>query len=130
MNIVVAIRKSPLFFRILEKAGAYAGAFGGTLYLVTSISDGPDQHARELDEARKTLEEAVEILEKEGIDCNADLLIQGQSSGEDIVALARKKNADTIFVGIENTSRFGKFVMGSTAQYVIMNAECPVYTVK
>ncbi len=37
---------------------------------------------------------------------------------------------DQIFVGIEKKSRTRKLLLGSTAQYIILKASCPVITVK
>jgi nucleotide-binding universal stress UspA family protein len=35
-----------------------------------------------------------------------------------------------IVVGVKRRSKVGKLLMGSTAQYVILKADCPVITVK
>jgi nucleotide-binding universal stress UspA family protein len=37
---------------------------------------------------------------------------------------------DEIFVGVKKRSRVEKMILGSTAQHVILNASCPVTTVK
>jgi len=37
---------------------------------------------------------------------------------------------DEIIVGVKRRSKVGKLLMGSTAQYVILQAPCPVVTVK
>jgi nucleotide-binding universal stress UspA family protein len=33
-------------------------------------------------------------------------------------------------VGVKRRSKVGKLLMGSTAQYVVLQADCPVVTVK
>ena len=48
----------------------------------------------------------------------------------DIVNFAKEVHADFIVVGIVKTSRVEKALMGSTAQNVILEAPCPVITVK
>lgn len=42
----------------------------------------------------------------------------------------RKDENMKIIVGIEKKSKVGKFIFGSNAQYVILEARCPVMTVK
>jgi nucleotide-binding universal stress UspA family protein len=58
------------------------------------------------------------------------LLIRGLSAGEDLVEFANENEVDEIIVGVKRRSKVGKLLMGSTAQYVILQAECPVVTVK
>jgi nucleotide-binding universal stress UspA family protein len=46
------------------------------------------------------------------------------------VKFAEDEKMDQIFIGIIKKSKVGKFITGSTAQYVILNAPCPVVTVQ
>jgi nucleotide-binding universal stress UspA family protein len=50
--------------------------------------------------------------------------------GEDLVQFAKDNEADEIIVGVRRRSKVGKLMFGSTAQYVILEAACPVVTVK
>ena len=38
--------------------------------------------------------------------------------------------SDEIIIGLQRKSKVGKLLFGSTAQYIIMNAPCPVVTVR
>lgn len=130
MNIVVAYRKSHLFPRIIERSIEVARKLGATVHLVTSLPGALTRYPSEIDKAKKALDEAADIIGREGIPCEAHLLLEGQSSGEDIVAYANEQKAAMIIIGIEKRSKVGKFLLGSTAQYVITHADCPVYTIK
>ncbi|MGD9122547.1 MAG: universal stress protein, partial [Desulfobacterales bacterium] len=52
------------------------------------------------------------------------------SPGEDLVQFAKDNRIDMIFIGIKKTSKVGKLVFGSTAQYVLLKAPCPVVAVR
>ncbi|MFW6334570.1 MAG: universal stress protein [Desulfosalsimonas sp.] len=49
---------------------------------------------------------------------------------EDLVAYATEQQVDEIVIGIRKRSKMGKLLFGSTAQFLILNAPCPVLTVK
>ena len=44
--------------------------------------------------------------------------------------LANENGIDEVIIGVHRRSKVGKLVFGSTAQYVILNAPCPVVAVK
>jgi len=45
------------------------------------------------------------------------------------VEFAQDNKIDEIVIGVKRRSKVGKMVFGSNAQYVILNAPCPVVTV-
>ena len=51
-------------------------------------------------------------------------------AGEDIVAFANEKQVDEIIIGVKSRSNLRKLLFGSTAQTVILEADCPVVTVR
>jgi nucleotide-binding universal stress UspA family protein len=68
--------------------------------------------------------------ETDDISCETHLLIRGLDAGEDLVEFAHDQQVDQIFIGVRRRSKVEKLVFGSTAQYVILNADCPVVTIK
>jgi nucleotide-binding universal stress UspA family protein len=50
--------------------------------------------------------------------------------GEDLVQFAKDNTVDEVVVGVKRRSKVGKILMGSTAQFVVLQAPCPVVTVK
>ncbi len=84
------------------------------------------------DEARyqEGLEQLTARLAHEGIDHRVLDYSVGDSLAEDLLAAARKNEADLLVIGLRRRSPVGKLVMGSTAQEILLNADCPVLAVK
>lgn len=53
-----------------------------------------------------------------------------QSPAEEILATAAETNADMIVIGLRRRSPVGKLFLGSSAQQILLDAECPVVAVK
>ena len=49
---------------------------------------------------------------------------------EHVVKVAQEVDATLIVVGLRHRSRVGKFLLGSSAQRILLEADCPVLTVK
>ena len=81
----------------------------------------PDALAQELHRAEKLIEEA-------GIEWETRILVRGQSAGEDLMTFIfeMREHIEMVVIGVHKTSAVGKAVFGSTAQYLILHAPCPV----
>ncbi len=84
----------------------------------------------EFDKAEKNLKKEKTIVRKDDIPCETLLSVRGLEAGEDLVRFAREEEIDEIYIGVKKRSKVGKFIFGSTAQYVSLEAPCPVVTVK
>lgn len=131
MKIVVGYDGSNASKDALRLARTHARAFGDTrVYVLRSISGRASEDAEDIKEAEGDLEYARHLFEEAGIPVETHLLVRGMSPGEDIVKFAEDNKADEIVVGIRRRSRVGKAIFGSTARYVIMEAPCPVVTIR
>ncbi len=130
MNIVFAVDGSDSSKRALGVTQKFAKEINAKVHIVTSLIGGHTSKSVAIDEAENRLEFAKKTLEAEGIICEKHLLVRGLEPGEDIVSFANDVHADFIVVGIVKTSRVEKVIFGSTAQHVILEASCPVITVK
>ena len=111
-------------------ASKYCAVMQASVHLAASMGKGTEDNQKDIDAAQQSLAEAASLFEKEGIRCETHLLIRGLSSGDDLVRFAEENGVDLIFVGVKRRSKVGKLLMGSTAQYVILNAPVPVVSIR
>lgn len=130
MKILVGYDGSNSAKDALNLAKSHAKALGASVEVVTSMQKGTEAERKGIEQAERGLEFAKSLFEEDNIACNTHLLIRGLSAGEDIVDFAKENKVDEIIVGVKRRSKVGKLLMGSTAQYVILQAHCPVVTVK
>ncbi len=130
MKIMVCYTGSRSSRQALGLAIQHAKVFNGKLYLVASMKKGTAEEQEEITKIEEAHQEAVETIKKEGIDCETHLLVRGFTPDEDLVQYAKEENVDEIVIGIRMRSKTGKMLFGSTAQHVILNAHCPVVTIK
>ena len=114
----------------LNLAMRHATAFNATVDVVTSMDGRTANQQEEIEKAEHGLEWAESWFIDKGIPCKSHLLVRGMSPGEYLVKFAKDNKVDEIVVGIKRLSKVGKLLLGSTAQYVILNAYCPVVSVK
>ena len=130
MNLMVCYDGSAAATRALDIAVERAKASGVKIYLVTSLAGGADIPREEFQKKEEALKQIRRGLRQHEVACETTLSVRGMEPGEDLVAFARENNIDEIIIGVRHRSKVGKLVFGSTAQYVILEAPCPVLTVK
>lgn len=128
--IIIGLDDSKVSEAILELAEKHAKAFSATVVIIISFKGGPDIPRKAFVKAEKRLLQTEAFFSEKGIRCEGHLPVRGLEPGEDIVRFAEEKNAEEIIIGVKRRSRVGKLLFGSNAQYVILNAPCPVVTVK
>lgn len=130
MKILVGYDGTNSAKEALNLAKTHAQAFGATVDVVTSMQKGTEHQREDIEQAERGLEYAKSIFEENNVACKTHLLIRGMSPGEDLVEFAKENEADEIVVGVKRRSKVGKLLLGSTAQYVILQAHCAVVSVK
>ena len=127
MKILVGFDGSELGNDALQLAKKHAAAFKGEVIALTSLFV---QDTFEAKEAEKALEVASKIFDDGVVPFTTEISVVGMSAGEDIVRFAKEQKVDEIIVGVKRRSRVGKMLFGSTLQTVVLNAHCPVLTIK
>ncbi len=130
MKILVAYADTTESQLALELAKTHARSFDAEILLVSSSEGGKGENQERLSQLTMKLENIKADLKEEGTACEVTQLARGLSPGEDIVFFAEENNVDLIYVGIQKKSRTSKLLLGSTAQFIILKAPCPVVSVK
>ncbi len=130
MKILVGYDGSNVCQAALNLAIEHAKAFNADVYVVASMNHGTPENQDTIDRLRDGLAEAKSRVEKAGIACMQHLLIRGMEPGEDLVGFAQEHAMEEIIIGVRRRSKVGKLLFGSTAQYVILKAPCPVVSVR
>lgn len=119
----------------LEMAAALARESGAELILLHA-ADTPmsyvDDDGTETEES-EALQELQKRLDQVQVPGQAPrlrrLLVEGDP-GAAIIDVARDEHADLIVMSTHGRSGWSRLLMGSTAEYVVRNAGCPVLSLK
>lgn len=114
----------------LDVALFHARHFQAEVDVAWSLHGGQATSQEEIDGAWDGLQHAETLFREAGIPCRTHLLIRGFSPGEDLVRFAEEQGVHEIIIGVRRRSQVGKLIFGSTARFVILNAPCPVVSVK
>ena len=126
--IVVGYVPSPEGTAAFELAKEWALVASARLVVVNTGHNGEYSHpsfasAQDIDAIDAELNEA-------GVEHEVLQPTDGRPSAEVILGAAITHDADLIVIGLRRRSPVGKLITGSTAQHVLLDAQCPVLTVK
>lgn len=71
-----------------------------------------------------------EHLDESGVQYELRQFVRGKDAAEEVVDLAAELDAELVVIGIRHRTAVGKLLLGSTAQRILLDAECPVLAVK
>ena len=130
MNILVGYDGSAAR-AALELAGKRAKVWGAKIDVVKCMAQDRELNYEDIQMVEHKLErEAHDQFNPDGISYETHLVISGRQAGEDLVQFAEQNKIDEIVIGVRTRSKVDKLLFGSTAQYVILNAPCPVVSIK
>ena len=116
--------------KALKVAQEHARVWQAELDVVNAITRvEPLKHTKVKKMEEKMEGEVKETLGGDDPPYEVQLLLTDLTPGEQLVEYAEDQKMDQIFLGIVKKSKVGKLLFGSTAQYVILHAPCPVVTV-
>jgi len=130
MKYLIGYDGSQTAKRALEMARRYAQKFAAEIVVIASVEGEIMNREIETQKAEANLAYAVEFLKEFKILTETHLLMRGLKPGEDIVKFANENDFEAVFIGLRRRSKVDKMLFGSNAHYILMNACCPVITVK
>lgn len=130
MKIVVGFIKNAAGNAALDRAIEEAKLRQAKLVIVHSMEGGDKEGAEEVIAYRGELEAIARRLVDLDIPHEIHEFVRGQSPSEDLIQCAHDEDADLIVIGLRRRSPVGKLLMGSNAQDILLDAECPVLAVK
>ena len=130
MTIVVGYLKTDEGEAALDRAIDEARLRDDRVIVVHSMRGGERDEGDRVMAYREQLEAIRARLAAEGLDGDVREFVRGRSPDEDVLEAAEESGADLIVIGLRRRSPVGKLVLGSNAQTILLNAECPVLTVK
>lgn len=120
-RVVVGYVPKPEGEAALERAVTEAGLRRASLVVINAARRREGMVEADLDSVRERLASSgltVEVREVTG----------GFEAAEDIIAAADP--TDLIVIGLRRRTPLGKLILGSSAQRILLDAPCPVLTVK
>jgi nucleotide-binding universal stress UspA family protein len=129
-TIVVGYVAKPEGRAALRRALEEARLRDADLIVVNSAKGGASLDGETAVEMDQEMDEVHSLLHDSGIQHEVRQLVRGQDPSEDLVAVADEAGADLIVIGLRRRSPVGKLILGSNAQQVLLDANCPVLAVK
>ena len=115
----------------LKIALNHAKVWDAQLQVVKAVTRvEPLKHSRVKKQEAELESEVNDIISRDDSSVEIQLAMTELEPGEQLVAIAKEEEIDQIFLGLQKKSRVEKLIFGSTAQYVILKAPCPVVTVQ
>ena len=136
-RILVATDFSEASEHAVDFASELARRYGSELFVVHAIESGPrhsvpfDPLPRELNRQRIEAERQMKSLENDPRmkAVSHHLRLRPGKAWEVLTAMAQTEKADLLVVGTHGRGYFKKLALGSVAEEVVRQADCPVITV-
>jgi nucleotide-binding universal stress UspA family protein len=128
MTIIVGYRPTPEGRAALDRAIDEARRSGARLLVINS-AERPAGSPEPIS-AERGVDALSQRLEAAGIGHEIRQLDLDDDPAEAILAGVSDRVADLIVIGLRRRTPVGKLITGSVAQRVLLDADCPVLTVK
>ncbi len=115
----------------LKQAQKNAKGLDVKLEVVSTITrEIPLKHTQIKEKEDNLKKEVGDLLGGDDVSYETAVLVTSLTAGEQLVQFAQDEEVSQMYIGIVKKSKVDKLIFGSTAQYVILHAPCPVVTVQ
>jgi nucleotide-binding universal stress UspA family protein len=128
MRILVGYIPTPEGLAAMDWAADYAKTLGGSLTVINTGKNGDYSHPQFA--SAQDIDALDADLTKQGIEHEILRPTDGLPASENILSAATDLDADLIVIGLRRRSPVGKLITGSSAQAILLGADCPVVGVK
>lgn len=129
-TIVVGYVPKPEGDAALDRGIEEAKLRDSTLVVVNSHRGGGNFDGKASAEADSQMSSVDAKLKSSGVEGEVRQLVRGFEPSEDLLNFATEVDAELIVIGLRKRSPVGKLILGSNAQRVLLDAHCPVLSVK
>jgi nucleotide-binding universal stress UspA family protein len=129
-TIVVGYVAKPEGEAALRRAIDEAQLRDATVVAVISHKGGVGTEDDHMADEAADLKRLGDQLLEAGVPHEVRGLVRGNEPAADIIDVAEEYAADLIVIGLRRRSPVGKLLLGSQAQRVLLDANCPVLAVK
>ncbi|NKX51457.1 universal stress protein [Arthrobacter deserti] len=128
MSILVGYIPTPVGEAAASAAIAEAKLRGEKLFVVNSVREGAlvDKSVASAEDLARIAAEAAAA----GVEVSVLESTHSDDLAEEVLALAEAHDVSLIVIGLRQRSQVGKFIMGSHAQRILLQADRPVLAVK
>lgn len=130
MSVIVGYLSSDRGRKALEVGIAEAKLRKTDLVVVHSLRGAGKSDDEDVIQSDRDLTDLDDLLKKEGVVFTIHNYVRGNEPAQDIVQAAKDLGGELIVIGLRQRTSAGKFLLGSNAHDILMDAPCPVLTVK
>lgn len=130
MSVIVGYLTSEPGQKALELGIEEARLRDTDLVVVHSMRGAGKDEDEDVIKIDRELDALDQRLSGEGVAFSVHNYVRGNEPAQDIVQAAEELGGELIVIGVRQRTSAGKFLLGSNAHDIIMEAPCPVLTVK
>ena len=130
MSVIVGYLSSERGQKALEVGIKEAKLRNTGLIVVHSLYGAGKDDDEDVIKSDRELIDLEDRLKSEGIEFSVHNYVRGNAPVQDIIQAAQEFDGELIVIGLRQRTAAGKFLLGSNAHDILMDAPCPDLTVR